>query len=106
MATWRRKRKRAQWTGFVEYSGNAYEEKEDMAHAGGTTAAYRCTVLIDDDGGQLRTSYTTYPRTLCATVDDAVQRLKQGESVTVAENDMAALRTRLAEHGIAQEAAQ
>lgn len=75
-----------------------------MAHAGGATSAYRCTVTIDDDGGQLRATFTTYPRTLCATVDDAVQRLRQGESVTVAGNDMATLRTRLAEHGIAQEA--
>ena len=96
MATWRRKRKRQQWFNFVEYSGNTHEEAT-MAAGGSVTVAYRCRVV---DETKLATEYTSMLRTECAAVDDAVQRLNQGETVTVAGSDMGQLRSRLASFGI------
>lgn len=62
-----------------------------MSHGGGTTVAYRLTLRGDD----LIDEPTARLRTLCATVDDALIRLRRGESVTVAGSDMTVLRARL-----------
>lgn len=63
-----------------------------MAVAGGACSAYRCWMI----GGELYVASTSTLRSLCTPVDEALERLEQGESVTVAGSDVAALRRRLA----------
>lgn len=71
-----------------------------MSHGGGTTVAYRLTlresILVAEPTARLRTQ--------CATIDDALIRLRRGESVTVAGSDMTVLRARL--RATAQDQAQ
>jgi len=71
-----------------------------MSHGGGTTVAYRLTL----NGGILVAEPTARLRTQCATIDDALIRLRRGDAVTVAGSDMIALRARLA--STAQDQAQ
>ncbi len=93
MAKWRRGHKGRGLTAFEEMVGAYLEGREAaMAQAGGTTTAYKLTlqgtILITEPAmGRLRSE--------CATVDDALLRLKRGESVVVAGGDMIALRARL-----------
>lgn len=95
MAKWRRGHRSPAATGW-----HGWEVFGDMAVSGGACSAYKCSVLWDDIGGQLRTQFTTMLRTECAAVDAAVERLRRGETVTVAGADMAMLRTRLAGLGV------
>lgn len=59
-----------------------------MAVSGGACSAYRCQV----QDGQLVATPTTCLRKLCVSPADALTLLGQGEWVTVAGSDMAALR--------------
>lgn len=68
-----------------------------MAVAGGACTAYRCRLA--DGSGQMVTKTTSALRTYCATPDDALQRLRRGESVTVAGSDMVTLRAMLEAEG-------
>lgn len=63
-----------------------------MAIAGGATSAYICSM---DKEGKLMTQPTTTQRSLCVTVDKAIERIKAGERVTVAGGDVTELRRRL-----------
>lgn len=67
-----------------------------MAVSGGATTAYTCQI----SGDALAVQATTRLRTECATVDDALKRLANGESVVVAGSDVAALRDRLRRAGV------
>ena len=67
-----------------------------MAVSGGVTAAYRCQIV----GGELTCESAARLRSECATVDDALKRLANGEKVVVAGSDMVALRDRLARAGV------
>lgn len=69
-----------------------------MAIAGGVCSAYRCQIVSEE----LQVRYTSILRSLCASPEDAVNRLGRGETVVVAGSDMARLRTLLAPLGIAQ----
>lgn len=62
-----------------------------MAVAGGATSAYRCQV----QDGELVIVPTTSMRSECASPEEAIPRLGQGEWVTVAGSDMAEIRKRL-----------
>lgn len=93
MAKWRRGHKGRGLTAFEQELGAYLEGREAaMAQAGGTTTAYKLklqgTILIAEPA-------MGRPRTECATVDDALIRLRQGEQVIVAGSDMVALRARL-----------
>ncbi len=67
-----------------------------MAQGGSATTAYRCKV----ENFRLTTTETTRPRTECATVADAQERLLRDEAVVVAGSDMMQLRSRLASFGV------
>lgn len=71
-----------------------------MAQGGSTTTAYKLWLSWDDAGGHLHTQQATRPRTECATVDHAAQRLRDGDTVVVAGSDMMQLRSRLASFGV------
>jgi hypothetical protein len=70
-----------------------------MAIAGGVCSAYRCQVVSEE----LQTQSTSMLRSMCASPENAVDRLSRGESVVVAGADMSRLRTLLAPMGIAQQ---
>lgn len=59
-------------------------------------SAYRCQVRES----RLITTHAPRPVAECATVDDAIRKLKRGKKVTVSARDMGQLRTQLAELGI------
>ena len=67
-----------------------------MAVSGGACSAYRCRV----QEYKLMTTPTTTLRSQCARIDDAWEKLKRGEEVTVAGNDIERLRQRLAAFGV------
>ena len=99
MAKWRRGGGRQRF----DAQGLAWnaQEADQVAMAGGVTAAYRCQVV----DGWLRVNYQAALRSQCAeSLDLALQRLQAGEIVTVAGCDMALLRTRLAQNGVGQAA--
>ncbi|GIK73816.1 MAG: hypothetical protein BroJett021_28040 [Chloroflexota bacterium] len=64
-----------------------------MAIAGGACSAY--WVRYDADRRWLHVRSTTALRSECPTVEEAIERLHQGEQVTVAGSDMAELRRRM-----------
>ena len=63
---------------------------------GSMTAAYRCRVI---DGVLVQTS-TTYPSSMCDSIDDALIKLASGDVVVVAGGDKAALNERLVKLGV------
>lgn len=76
---------------WAQYS----EEQSEMADDE-LKSAYRCQVVDD----RMQTKHDPRPRTECATIDDAVNRLQRGEAVIVSNVDMGSLRSRLASFGI------
>lgn len=70
-----------------------------MAVAGGACSAY--WVRWDARQHWLHVRSTTALRSECPAVEEAIERLRQGEQVTVAGSDMAAVRRAMhpAEHG-------
>ena len=93
MAQWARHKRRRRVTSLQEL---AWLHKEEIEMAAGEKSAYSCQV----QESRLITTYDPRMRTECATVDDALQRLRRGEEVTVAASDMGQLRTQLAGLGI------
>lgn len=67
---------------------------------GDETTAFKLWLSWDDRGGHLHTQQATRPRTECATVADAQERLLRDEAVVVAGSDMMQLRSRLASFGV------
>ena len=67
-----------------------------MAIAGGATVAYRCRVVDN----VLVQANTTYPSSMCATVDDAIAALANGDTVIVSGHDKAELNRRLTAAGV------
>ena len=67
-----------------------------MAVAGGATVAYNCWLA----GNKLVQSSTTYPASMCASVEDAMVKLQRGERVTVAGANKHELNLRLNAMGV------
>lgn len=67
-----------------------------MAISGSATTAYICRIV----DGKLYTQHTTVQRSLCVPLDLALPKLAAGEKLTIAGNDMAALRMRLQNAGV------
>ena len=64
-----------------------------MAIAGGACSAYR--VRYDADTKWLHVRSTTYLRSECDSVENAIAKLHDGETAVVAGSDMAEIRRRM-----------